>query len=93
VTFADFLTLPMTVSYKRFADNVPLAIDQELVCGVRSNLLNTLYDQLGINRPDGHEICKDLAQESPQIADRRADLKKKLERLETAQKELLAIGS
>ncbi|KAF9558114.1 hypothetical protein CPC08DRAFT_639388 [Agrocybe pediades] len=81
------------VAYKRFADNVPLAIDQELVCGVEVGLLNVLYDQLGINTSEGQEICKDLAQESPQIADRRADLKKKLERLEIAQKELLAIGS
>ncbi|KAF4620301.1 hypothetical protein D9613_001087 [Agrocybe pediades] len=81
------------VAYKRFADNVPLAIDQELVCGIEVGLLNALYDQLGINTPEGQEICKDLAQESPQIADRRADLKKKLERLEIAQKELVAIGS
>ncbi|KDR69881.1 hypothetical protein GALMADRAFT_128490 [Galerina marginata CBS 339.88] len=80
------------VAYKRFADIIPLAIDQELVRGLERDLLEALYDQLGTNNTDGHEISKDLAQESPQVADKRADLGKKLERLETAQRELLGIS-
>lgn len=80
------------VAYKRFADNVPLAVDFELVRGVERDLLKTLYTTLGINGPDGHRICKELAQESSHIADRRADLKKKLERLEFASSELMRIG-
>lgn len=80
------------VAYKRIADNVPLAVDFELVRGVERDLLKTLYTTLGINGPDGHRICKELAQESSHIADRRADLKKKLERLEFASSELMRIG-
>ena len=81
------------MAYKRFADNVPLAIDLELVQGAEQNILSTLYSSLGINGQDGARVCRELAQESPQIADRRADLLKKLERLETASDELLHIGS
>lgn len=79
--------------YKRFADNVPLAIDLELVQGAETDILGTLYSNLGMNGQDGIRICKELAQESPQIADRRADLLKKLERLEIASDELLHVGN
>ena len=81
------------VAYKRFADNVPLAIDLELVQGAEQNILSTLYSNLGINGQDGIRICKELAQESPQIADRRTDLLKRLERLQIASEELLHVGS
>ena len=80
------------VAYKRFADNIPLAIDDVLVRGLERNILQALYTGLGINGPEGHRICKELAQESPQVADRRTDLAKKLERLEFASEELLSIG-
>jgi len=59
---------------------------------VERNILGTLNVQLGVTGPEGHEISKDLAQESLQVADRRADLGKKLERLEVAHKELLGIA-
>lgn len=81
------------MAYKRFADNIPLALDLELVQGAEHNILGTLYSNLGINGQDGVRICKELAQESPQIADRRTDLLKKLERLEIASDELLHVGS
>ncbi|KAJ3504231.1 hypothetical protein NLJ89_g8043 [Agrocybe chaxingu] len=80
------------VAYKRFADNVPLAIDLELVRGVERDVLAALYTNLGVNGADGHRICKEFAQESPQISDRRAELLKKLERLEYASGELLSLG-
>ena len=85
--------LGILVAYKRFADSVPLAIDLELVQGAEQNILSTLYSNLGINGQDGIRICKELAQESPQIADRRADLLKRLERLQLASDELLHVGS
>lgn len=91
----DFLkTLLMTslVAYKRFADNIPLAIDVELVRGVERNVLKELYSKLGVNGEDGSRICRELAQESPQVADKRAELVKKLERLEVASAELLRLG-
>jgi Dynamin GTPase effector domain len=81
------------VAYKRFADNVPLAIDRELVCGIKQDILSILYSKLGLNGPDGHKICKELAQESPQVADKRVDLQKKLERLQTASSQLLSVGT
>lgn len=81
------------VAYKRFADNVPQAINHELIRGIKRDMLKTLFSQLGLDGPDGHRICKDLAQESPQIAGRRLDLQKKIERLETASSRLLNIGT
>ncbi|KAF8161524.1 P-loop containing nucleoside triphosphate hydrolase protein [Crassisporium funariophilum] len=80
------------VAYKRFADNVPLAIDYELVHGIERGVLPALYSHLGINGTDGIRICSELAMESPQNSDKRADLVKKLERLEIASSELMCIG-
>ena len=71
----------------------PLAIDSELVRGAEKGMLQLLYESLGINGSDGLRICQDLAQESPHIADRRSDLRKKLERLEDASHELLSLGT
>ncbi|KAF8152891.1 P-loop containing nucleoside triphosphate hydrolase protein [Pholiota molesta] len=79
------------VAYKRFVDNVPLAIDVELVRGVETEILSVLYAKLGINGPDGDAICKELAQEGRKVAERRRDLTKKLERLQSARLELFAI--
>ncbi|KAF8176929.1 hypothetical protein BJ912DRAFT_986412 [Pholiota molesta] len=62
------------VAYKRFVDVVPLAIDHEL--------------SLAVNGVDGERICRDFAGGSPEVETKRADLQKKLERLETASEEL-----
>ena len=80
------------VAYKRFVDNVPLAIDHELVRGVERGLLSMLYTSLGVNSEDGTRISKELAQESSGVAHRRAELGKKLERLRIASEELFRIG-
>ncbi|KAF7366190.1 hypothetical protein MVEN_00496000 [Mycena venus] len=80
------------VAYKRIADNVPAAIDHELVRGVGRELLPTLYKGLGINGSDGLRICRELAQESPSVAGKREELLKRLERLETASRELVTVG-
>ncbi|KAK0199336.1 P-loop containing nucleoside triphosphate hydrolase protein [Desarmillaria ectypa] len=77
------------VAYKRFADNIPLAIDYDLVRGVDRGLLGTLSERLGIYGSNGHAICKELTQESPQVAGRREELMKKLERLQSASEELM----
>ncbi|TFK21928.1 hypothetical protein FA15DRAFT_597001 [Coprinopsis marcescibilis] len=81
------------VSYKRFADNVPLAIDHGLVRGLERDLLSRLHSMLKISGPDGHRICRELSQENTHIADQRADLEKKLERLDRANSELLNVGT
>ncbi|KAG5730381.1 Interferon-induced GTP-binding protein Mx [Termitomyces sp. T112] len=80
------------VAYKRFADNIPLAIDYELIWGVERNVLETLSKGLGINGDNGDRICKELAQENATIAVRREELAKKLERMHMAGQQLLQIG-
>lgn len=80
------------VAYKRITDNVPLTIDHELVRGVGRDMLLTLYSGLGINGSDGVRICRELAQESPSVAGKREELGKRLERLETASRELMRVG-
>jgi hypothetical protein len=84
--------VPSTVAYKRFADNVPLAIDYELTQGLSRDILKVLNTELGIYGPRGHEICADMARESPHIADRREELVNKLERLESASREFDAMA-
>ncbi|KAK7043329.1 P-loop containing nucleoside triphosphate hydrolase protein [Favolaschia claudopus] len=80
------------VAYKRVVDNVPLAIDHELVRGVGRDLLPTLYGGLNINGPDALRICRELAQESPTVAGKREELLKRLDRLEIASRELVTVG-
>ncbi|KAF7317274.1 hypothetical protein HMN09_00462700 [Mycena chlorophos] len=79
------------VAYKRITDNVPLAIDYELVRGVGRDLLPLLYTNLGVGGKEGERICRELAQESPNVANRREELTKRIERLENAAKELVTI--
>lgn len=80
------------MAYKRFVDVVSLAIDHELVRGVERNLLTILYTSLAVNGPDGAKICQAFAEEHPHIADKRADLKRELERLDNAGEELRAVA-
>ena len=80
----------MSVAYKRFTDNVPLAVDVELVRGLDNGILKILLDRLGVNGAKGDVICKELAQESRKVAERRVDLRMKLERLQAGQRELIA---
>jgi hypothetical protein len=42
--------------------------------------------------PEGLRICRKLAQESPSVAGKREELLKRLERLETASRELVTVG-
>jgi hypothetical protein len=81
-----------TVAYKRFTDNVPLAIDYELAQGLSRDILKVLNTELGIYGPRGHGICADMARESPNIADRRQELVTTLDRLESASKEFDAMA-
>ena len=59
-------------------------MDHELVRGVERDILKTLCIKLGTSGPSSEKICAELAQESPQVADKRQDLLKK--RLEAAAK-------
>lgn len=82
----------ISVAYKRFADNIPLAIDLELVRGLESGVHSTLCTDVGVSGPNATSICQKFAGEFPAVARDRADLLKKLERLESASKELLYFG-
>jgi hypothetical protein len=83
------LAVRPSVAYKRFTDNIPLAIDLELIRGLKDGIDGTLYRGLGVSGPDGHRICKELVQEHPNVSARREELRKKLERLNTASQELV----
>lgn len=80
------------VAYKRFVDNIPLAVDRELVRGLEGGVLQTLNKSLGINGPDTQHICKELAQENPSIARRREELGKRLERMLAASSQLMKLS-
>ncbi|OSC98818.1 hypothetical protein PYCCODRAFT_1417176 [Trametes coccinea BRFM310] len=81
------------VAYKRFSDNVPMAIDYELVLGLDRDqaLEKALRRDLGIGGPDAHVRCKEYLQEPRHVADRREELMKKRERLETARRKLTEV--
>lgn len=83
---------PVLVACKRFSDNIPMAIDRELVYGVERDVLPLLRNGLGLNSIDAHHICKEFAQESPSVASKREELAKKLQRLEEASQQLLQVG-
>ncbi|KZT28391.1 hypothetical protein NEOLEDRAFT_1154609 [Neolentinus lepideus HHB14362 ss-1] len=79
------------VAYKRVTDNIPLAIDRELVRGLQRELQQALYKGLGLSGPDSAQICRELTQEPINISARREELNKKKERLEGAKVELLGM--
>ncbi|XP_006461433.1 hypothetical protein AGABI2DRAFT_185678 [Agaricus bisporus var. bisporus H97] len=80
------------VAYKRFSDNIPMAIDRELVCGAGRDILPLLWNGLGLNSIEAHRICKELAQENASVANRREELVKKLQRLDEASQQLLQVS-
>jgi hypothetical protein len=77
------------VSYKRFVDNIPMAIDYELVRGSEEDVFQLLWTKLELDGSDAHQMCIDYAQEAAQVADRREELENKLERLALATRRLI----
>ncbi|KZT04830.1 uncharacterized protein LAESUDRAFT_813931 [Laetiporus sulphureus 93-53] len=78
------------VAYKRFADNVPNAIDHELILGLNREqaVVAVLRETLGVGGPDGFRLCSEYVKEDSVIALRREELKHKRDRLLKAQKAL-----
>ncbi|KAK6981542.1 P-loop containing nucleoside triphosphate hydrolase protein [Favolaschia claudopus] len=76
------------VAYKRVVDNVPAAIDHELVRAVGKGMLSTLMKGLGLNGPNATQIALDFARENPVVERKRTELEKKLERLRSASQQL-----
>ena len=82
------------MAYKRVVDNIPMAIDHELILGLDRDraLEDDLLKGLGVTGPGGFERCKEFLQEHPHIVARRKALQNRRERLESAKKELLEIS-
>ncbi|KAH9925891.1 P-loop containing nucleoside triphosphate hydrolase protein [Epithele typhae] len=80
------------VAHKRFMDNIPMAIDYELVRGLDRDqaLEKALREGLRIGGVDGIEMCKKYIEEPPLVAERREELRNKLERLQAAKKQIMA---
>ncbi|THH11229.1 hypothetical protein EW146_g8124 [Bondarzewia mesenterica] len=76
------------VAFKRFADYVPMAVDKELVQGLRKDLDRVLMDEIGFDKIDINERCQALLVEPPETTTARKNLETKLQRLNTAKKEL-----
>ncbi|KAI0753564.1 P-loop containing nucleoside triphosphate hydrolase protein [Daedaleopsis nitida] len=78
------------VAYKRFTDNIPMAVDFELVLGLDRGQAfeKALRKGLGIGGEDSAARCAEYVKEPRHIAERREELQKKRERLETARKQL-----
>ena len=79
------------VAFKRFADNVALAIDMDYVRGFGKGLETKLRRQLGIIGANGEERCLEYFAQPRNIVARREVLKAKLLRLEDAQGGLMTL--
>ncbi|CCM06033.1 uncharacterized protein FIBRA_08279 [Fibroporia radiculosa] len=81
------------VAYKRFADNVPNAVDHELILGLDRDkaLEKVLRKELGISGPDGHRQCLEYLQEPLNVSRTRGELTHKRDRLLKAKRELMRL--
>ncbi len=69
-----------------------MAIDYELVrCG-EQDVFQSLWVKLRLDSPQAREMCDEYAQEAPQVANRREELEKKMERLTEASYRLVNVG-
>lgn len=79
---------PLPVSHRRFLDNVPLAINHELIYGLvhpdRGGLNDVLYRRLGIDGAGADAQCEKLLQEPPNVGVAREELSARYERLSAA---------
>jgi hypothetical protein len=76
------------VAYKRFVDNVPKAIDEQLVLGIARGLQDALATGLGYDSHHAHERYAKLLAEPPRMAEKREKLFAHQKRLLAAQDEL-----
>ena len=77
-----------TVSYKRFVDTVLMAIDHEIIPGLREGIYKALQEGLQITRPDRYACCKSMLEEHIGIMTIRRETREKMERLQAACQEL-----
>ncbi|KAG8705909.1 hypothetical protein FRC09_002697 [Ceratobasidium sp. 395] len=79
------------VAYKRFADNIPLAIDQRFIHAFDETISITLVAGLSISAQDARERCAAWLAESQAVVRQRAELLDRKSRLTEAKKELLEV--
>ena len=76
------------MSHRRFLDNIPLAINQELIYGVthldRGNLHEDLFKKLGIDGLGAHAQCEKLLKEPANLHAIRQELLARYDRLTAA---------
>ncbi|KAI0319264.1 P-loop containing nucleoside triphosphate hydrolase protein [Amylostereum chailletii] len=77
------------VAYKRFVDNIPMTLDQELVRGVHVGLQAAILSGLGVDAVDNVERCRKLLREPAYIATKRDELILRRDRLTRARDEML----
>ncbi|KAF8323493.1 P-loop containing nucleoside triphosphate hydrolase protein [Cantharellus anzutake] len=80
------------VAFKRFLDNIALAIDMDYIRGFSKGLETKLLRQLGVLGPDAETRCRAYYAQPQHIVDKRNTLKAKLRRLEDAQSEIMSLG-
>ncbi|KAG9308178.1 P-loop containing nucleoside triphosphate hydrolase protein [Chiua virens] len=76
------------VSYKRFADMVPMAIDHEMVLGIQKGIDKAIQEGLEITGPNGYERCKGMLEERIGVVTARQEILEKMKRLRAARQEL-----
>jgi hypothetical protein len=76
------------VAYKRFVDMVPMAIDHEIVLGIRQGIDKALQEGLQITGPDGYNRCRGMLEERISIVTTRQEILEKMQRLQAARREL-----
>ena len=85
------LTSLRVVAYKRYADNVPLAIDRDYLRAFGKGIEDHLIMALGLSSPDARERAQLYLQEARDVVQQREELNKRLERVENARRELLEL--
>lgn len=79
------------VAYKRFADTVPLAIDQRYIRAFDETIQSALVTGLSISATDARDRCAAWLAESQAVVRQRAELLDRKARLAEAKRELLEV--
>ncbi|KAI3619394.1 hypothetical protein WG66_012775 [Moniliophthora roreri] len=76
------------VAYKRIIDNVPNFIDLRFLKALGKDMQRFLITELGLGTASANEKCAQYLVEDPLMVARRAELKARVKRLESVQREL-----
>ncbi|QRV92126.1 dynamin central region protein [Ceratobasidium sp. AG-Ba] len=79
------------VAYKRFADNIPLAIDQRYINAFDETVSVALFTGLAIGDEGARDKCAAWLAESQAVVRQRAELQDRKSRLAEARRELLEV--